>query len=178
MLLQLSQIFRLYLLPPHLPSTPTPSAFPTLSSMSMSPHICSLVTLFPMTSPWPFTTYQFVLFSSPHLFHPSHLTTIKMFSVSMILFLFCLFILFFRFNCWQICIYCHFIVDISYLLLLKEDPLTFHIIIVWSWWTLTFSCLGSSLSVRRLQTIALLGRVILVVGSCFSSLWISLSNPF
>ena len=56
-------------------------------------------------------------------------------------------ILFFRCNCWLICIYCHFIVYIFDHLLLKEDPLVFDIMPVWWWWTpLPFSCLGSSLS--------------------------------
>ena len=45
----------------------------------------------------------------------------------------------------------HFIVQILnfFLLFLKDDPLTFHIILVW-WWRipLPFSCLGSSLSVQ------------------------------
>ena len=68
-------------------------------------HVCSLATPFPVLSVHPHdcsvTTYLY--FSVPPPFHPplpnpSHLPTIKMFSVSMIPLLFCLFI-FFRFNC-------------------------------------------------------------------------------
>ena len=63
--------------------------------------------------------------------------------------------------------------------LLKEYLSAFHIILVWWWWTpLAFSYLWSSLSDLQFWMIALLGRVILVVGSCYSSLWIFLATPF
>ena len=138
-------------------------------------HICSLATLFPtlhFTSPWLFSNYWSVLLNSFNFFRPSlhpNLATNKMFSVSMIPFLFCLFILFFRFSCWQICICCHFVVHVFGLL--NEDSLTRRIILVWWWWTASvFSCLASSLFVLWFSMIVLLDRVILVVSLCFSSL--------
>ena len=77
---------------------------------------------------------------------PSHLATIKMFSIPMILFLLCLLVYYTQL---LICICCHFIVCI-FDLLLKEDPLTFYIMLVWWRCTpLAFSCLGSSLSVLQ-----------------------------
>ena len=72
-----------------------------------------------------------------------------------------------------------FMVLLLLLLLLLEVPLTFLTILVWWRWTpLAFSCLGSSLFLLHFKMMALLGRVVLVVGPRFSSLWIVHANPF
>ena len=94
MLLQLSQFFPLYRLHPA-PCTPLGNP-PHHCSCPWVMHISALATPFPIlyfASPWLFCNYLFVLLnpltSSPIPQHPpSHLTTVKMLSVSMILFLF------------------------------------------------------------------------------------------
>ena len=64
------------------------------------------------------------------------------------------------------------------LVVLKEDPLAFHVILVWWWWIpLAFSCLRSSLYVLLFWMTALLSRVILVVGPGFLPLWIFCATP-
>ena len=126
MLLQWPQFFSLC---PPPPSTP--------SSFRQSPHHCScpwvmgissLATSLPIlyfTSPWLFCNYLFVLlnpFTSlpiptryPPIWEPSKHSPYPWFYLCSSY----LFTLFFRFSCWLICIYCHFIVHSFYLLFLK-----------------------------------------------------------
>ena len=97
-------------------------------SLRQSPHhyscpwvmcVSSLVTLFPIlyfTSLWLFCNYLLVSLN-PLTFSPIPLNTLLYGNHQNALcihlrlcFYSCLLSLFFRFNCWQICIYCHFIV--------------------------------------------------------------------
>ena len=80
------------------PSPPIPSSNHPLCSCPWAVHISYLASSFPtllLTSPCLFCTYQFVLLNpctfSPMSSSPSELITLQMISISMILFLFCLF---------------------------------------------------------------------------------------
>ena len=86
----------------------------------------------------------------------------------------CLFILFFRFNCWEIHIYCHFIQVFELSFLLEEDSNISYNTGLVEINSLAFSCLRSSLSVLWFWMIALLDIVIVFGGPCFSSRWILL----
>ena len=124
-------------------------------------HMCPLATLFPVLTSHPldYSVTTDLYFLIPAFFSPISLTPFPSGNhqnvISMILFLFYVFILFsvclfvgvfFGFSCWYICICCHFVVHVFDLL--KADPLASHLMLVWWWCTLlTFSYLGSSLSV-------------------------------
>ena len=105
-LLQLSQFFPHCLPPPNNPHPhrQSPHHRPCPGVL----HTCSLATLLSMlyfTFSWLFCNYQFVFLGHFTFFAhfpkvSSHLATIKTFPVSMILFLFCLFISCFRFISW------------------------------------------------------------------------------
>ena len=70
-------------------------------------------------------------------------------------------------------------VPLFFFLLLKEDPSSFLVILVWWLWTaLAFSHMGSFLSLLQISMIALLGKEFFVVSLCFSSLWILHANFF
>ena len=151
MLLQLSQFSPFA---PSYPASPGPSGNPHTTVHAHGFCIYVLWLLFSLLYiPWLFCDYQLVLLSpfiffshtpnAPPIWQPSKHSLYLQFCFCSA----CLFIPFFRLNYWQICIYCHFIVNI-FDLLLKEDPRILRIILVWWWWTpLAFSCLGNTLSV-------------------------------
>ena len=102
------------------PSLPQ-AIYPHHCSRSWVMHVSSLATPFPIlcfTSPWLFCNYLFVLLnpltSSPiplPIWQPSKCSLYPWFCLCS-----CLLSLFLRFNCWQICIFCYFIVHIFDLL--------------------------------------------------------------
>ena len=136
MRLRLSHFFPMCPAPTR-PLTPLTQAMSTLLSASMVTHMYSLATLFPRLYIHPrdysVTTNFYSSITSPispipptppPIWQPSK------WSLYLWLFLFCLFTLLYKFNCWQICACCHFIFSNFDFLLLLEDPLTFHIMLV------------------------------------------------